>query len=132
MEEFTMGLRVSGSRHNEHMTIAYLGDVMNTFTISDIKDLGKVQAKIIGDAWLGPEKNVHVWLIELLNSEEAIFNLWKKYNVEQEHTKGLTKPLLHITIKEGAPERKVGDIIDFEFLFAKRVGKHNPYFMIDL
>lgn len=130
--KYTMGLKVDGSKDYEHVTIAYLDENKPDFKPEDFKGLKKVRAEIFMDGWLGLNKDVNVWHVNVLESYPFIFDLWKKYNVEEEVTKGLTVPVLHITKKKGAEERKIGDILTLSTLFVKQTGRHDPYFELKL
>jgi len=132
-KEYTIGLRVKDSDCNEHMTLAYCKNNRVLPSLESFKNFKNLSAKVTGKGFLGPNKDIPVWFVSFESEErEEITNFWRTYNVEQEHTKGLEKPNLHVTIKKESPERKIGDTIQFSSIFAKRVGKYDPYFHFDL
>ena len=143
MSQFVICLRVSENYENhenpknpknpeqknprEHMTIAFCDTNKPEITqdiISQFSQLEKLDALVLKKDLLGENNDIPVILVAPeAEFAKVIFSLWKQFNVEQEHTKGLTAPNLHITIKENSPERKTGDLIKFDALFVKQVGK---------
>lgn len=140
LKEFTMGLRIKGTTCNEHITVAYLGKITNKSLDPIREDMYSVaktkpnpKGKIHGEDNFGPDKNIPVFLINFddENFENLLINLWKTYNVEQEHTKGLKIPNWHIS-KRSASKLKKNDSFEVESLFVKELGPIDPciYFKI--
>jgi hypothetical protein len=142
--EYTMGLSVENSTGHEHMTIAYLGKLdenkLKSIVFSHYMNFLPRYGMIKSEDLLGPKKDLPVWDINIdisnnrpsknqeiyFSSVFTIFILWKVFNVAQEHTKGLIEPHLHITKKE--KKRELGDLIEFDKFFIKRIGKYDPIF----
>jgi hypothetical protein len=134
LKEYTMGLRVKDTTCNEHITVAYLGKKTNEPLISIKEDMYSVatanpntKGQIYGEDSFGPDKNIPVFLIKFNDQEfeKQLISLWEKYNVEQEHTKGLKKPNWHIS-KKTATKLKKNDLFEVDRLFVKELGPVDP------
>jgi hypothetical protein len=134
--KYTAGFGVESSPDREHMTIFATASKPTTEYLlillrNDLKEFPR-SAQIIGETMLGPEKNIPVWLVHVDKGRDRILKLWEGFNVEEEHTKNLNWPLLHITKKGKAPPRKIGDTIKFSHFFMKEIGPHDPFFVLGL
>jgi len=140
LKEYTMGLRIKGTTCNEHITVAYLGKRTNESLFSIKEDMYLVattksdpKGKIYGEDNFGLDKNIPVFLVNFNDSEfeKQLISLWEKYNVEQEHTKGLEKPKWHIS-KKSASQLKKDDSFEVDRLFVKELGPVNPCIYFEL
>lgn len=128
MTKYVICMGVQNSA-KEHITLCFLGE-RNDIEIEEIQMFlqslkiheNRPSIKIIGEDLFGPNKNMPVWLIQLTDKKykEPIQKLFTKYNVEQEHTKGITFPNLHIT--KTANERHIDDILKLDSVYIKIVG----------
>ena len=124
------------SNSDEHMTISWLGNRENPHTLysllhsaaEELSEKNGVDAVVSGTDLFGPNKDMPVWLIKILDSDQddILKNLWAKTNVEQPHTKGLLSPNYHITQKKTSPSRSVDDMVHFDMLSLKKVGASCP------
>jgi len=118
-----------------HITLAYLGikneDETNTF-IEEItpfisKNKGKFpkRAYVSGKDNFGPKNDQPVNLISFVK-DKCLHAIWKKYNKEQPHTKGLKKCNYHVLIKKDLhPEMEKNDYYVTGNIILKEVGKKN-------
>jgi hypothetical protein len=114
-----------------HITIAYLEhktDDELKVTIDGINDLisgneGEFPrfAYVTGPDNFGKNKDTPVYRCSI-EGDENLLNIWKKFNIEQEATKGLKAPNYHVTIKPEHPKMKTGDKYITGDIFVKEVG----------
>lgn len=122
MPEYVIILRVNTLNSvSSHMTVAFLGETPYDLIEEEVSSMPRT-GKICGETLLGPKNDIPVWLVRLEQDDKANLNkVWKKYNVEQAHTRGLTEPLLHITKKENL-NFIPGDTVEFDCVEVKMVG----------
>lgn len=119
-----------------HVTVAWLGksvdpkDVLKDVeaVFQNLFDCGNSVFEILLFKYthFGPNSDIPVYLCEVTDPErkKILLDLWKKYNVEQEHTKGLDKPNLHVK-SQGLPQyADVGKSFEIDGIYVEEVGKN--------
>ncbi len=129
----TMGMKVKMSKCHEHMTIAALTeDVTNNPNFLIHLDHIPRYGIIAGTVNVGRDNNIPVWAIRFKsNDDESAVSLNKIFHLFNQHEEGnaMTRIFFpHITKKKES-ELKEGDIIEFDHLFVKKLGPHDPFFI---
>ena len=135
--EMYLALKIKGC--DNHMTVAWLGRSVDPEIV--YKDMKLAFDKLFNSekdpfkitlyryTHFGPNCDIPVYtcFIEDKEKEEVLFDLWKKYNVEQEHTKGLERPNWHVKSQGLEKTVDVGTSLEMDAIYIKEVGKNGGF-----
>jgi len=129
-----LALRLKGCEG--HMTIAWLSNTVDpNLVYEDMKNAMPILfdstenpfsiTLFSYDAHFGPNEDIPVYICTIKDEKkkQIILDLWKKYNVEQEHTKGLKNPNLHVKSRGLPKTANVGQSYEVSAIFIEEVGK---------
>lgn len=142
----TMGLRLKVPEENvewkqlyEHLTIASMSDADQDRLDVSLMMKFPNRGTIAGEAVLGKNNDIHVWVVRFHPEDEieikAAKKLFEKYNIPEYGNPMTNYFFPHITKKVGSP-LQLGSKLEFDHIFIKKIGKDregkpvDPHFVL--
>ena len=129
-----LGLKLKGCEG--HITVAWLGKSVDpdivwkcakkSFPTLFNTEKSRFEIMLFTYTHFGPNYDIPVYICIFNDTEKEniLIDLWKKYNVEQEHTKGLQKPNWHVKSQALPKTADVGQSYEIDAIFIEEAGKN--------